>query len=92
MIQASRLSSSLCAFKYSACGTSPPPGLYWILVGVRGFVPQDADTLRLPGWLRAGSEGRGEHQEGENGAEPGNTWFHIFFMDSPHPQARDDIT
>ena len=51
------------------------------LVGVRGFVPQDADAVHLPGWLRAGSEGRGEHQQGENGAEPSNTWFHIFFMD-----------
>src|SRR5260370_7276272 len=31
MIQTSRLSSSSCAFKYSACGTSPPPALNWIV-------------------------------------------------------------
>ncbi len=39
------------------------------LVGVRGFVPQDADAVNLAHRLCACGERHGEHQEGEDGAE-----------------------
>ncbi len=47
------------------------------LGGVQGFVPQDADAVHLPRRLRACGERHGEDQEGEDGAEPSDSWFQL---------------